>query len=195
MWRLGRQIQYLIVSALIQPRANARSPTPNRGKNQSQGLVCSSRQHRVLPHRLRFITTWSLVPLRHNLLENVLARPIGSPPLRRRVCLARWSQVIHHYPPFLERGSHELCGSFQFPRSCGPQFIFMRWGKHVNGEIQLEKYSNRESQFPPSCQGAMGSLMALWCPCLVVSPDLMNQWRVVGWCFNFPEALVRFQTA
>ena len=35
-------------------------------------------------------------------VENRLARPIRSPPSRRRACVARWSQIIHRYPPFLE---------------------------------------------------------------------------------------------
>ena len=35
-------------------------------------------------------------------VENRLARPIRSPPSRRRACVARWSQVIHRYPPLLE---------------------------------------------------------------------------------------------
>jgi len=35
-------------------------------------------------------------------VENRLTRPIRSPPSRRRACVARWSQVIHRYPPFLE---------------------------------------------------------------------------------------------
>jgi hypothetical protein len=35
-------------------------------------------------------------------VENPLARPISSLPLSRRACMARWSQVIHRYPPFLE---------------------------------------------------------------------------------------------
>ena len=35
-------------------------------------------------------------------VENRLARPIRSPPSSRRACVARWSQVIHRYPPLLE---------------------------------------------------------------------------------------------
>ena len=100
---------------LRSPRANARSLTPDQGKKPIPG-VCSSHQHRVFPYRLRLITTWSLVPLRHNQLENALARPISSPPLRRRVYLARWSQIIHHYPPFLGRRlPNSYVGPPQFP--------------------------------------------------------------------------------
>jgi hypothetical protein len=47
-------------------------------------------------------------------VENALARPIRSLPSSRRVCMARWSQIIHRYPPFL-RESLQLCALSKSP--------------------------------------------------------------------------------
>ena len=86
-------------------RARARYRTTDRGKTKSsQALV--------------FLAPASSSPSSHdqaNILlvcgavmaqpvENRLARPIRSPPSSRRACVARWSQVIHRYPPLLESG-------------------------------------------------------------------------------------------
>ena len=44
-------------------------------------------------------------------VENRLARPIGNPPSSRRACLARWSQVIHRYPPLVRKSAGEPVNS------------------------------------------------------------------------------------
>jgi hypothetical protein len=68
VWRLGRQTNYVIVSAQY-----TLSPARTQGiglligeKQNHHRLLCSSRQHRVLHHLIKYITSWPLVPLRHS---------------------------------------------------------------------------------------------------------------------------------
>jgi hypothetical protein len=83
-------------------RANARDRTTDRGKTtSSQAFVflapASSSPSPAQTHNQLASGAITAQPV-----ENPLARPIRSPPSNRRVCVARWSQVIHRYPPFLD---------------------------------------------------------------------------------------------
>jgi len=83
-------------------RATARYRTTDRGKTKlSQALVflapASSSPSRDQANILLVCGAVMAQPV-----ENRLARPIRSPPSSRRACVARWSQVIHRYPPLLE---------------------------------------------------------------------------------------------
>ena len=88
----------------IETRARARYRTTDRGKTtSSQALVflvpASSSPSRDQANILLVCGAITAQPV-----ENRLARPIRSPPSSRRACVARWSQVIHRYPPLLESG-------------------------------------------------------------------------------------------
>ena len=76
-------------------------------------LLCSSRQHRVLHHLITYNQLDSGA-ITARPVENPLARPIRSLLLSRRACTARWSQIIHRYPPFL-RESLRLCALSKSP--------------------------------------------------------------------------------
>jgi hypothetical protein len=85
-------------------RARARYRTTDRGRTKSsQALVflvpASSSPSRDQAHIQLVCGAVMAQPV-----ENQLARPIRSPPSSRRACVARWSQVIHRYPPLLESG-------------------------------------------------------------------------------------------
>jgi hypothetical protein len=83
-------------------RANASCRTADRGETKSsQALVflapASSSPSCDQAHIQLVCGAVMAQPV-----ENRLARPIRSPLSSRRACVARWSQVIHRYPPLLE---------------------------------------------------------------------------------------------
>ena len=83
-------------------RAKARYRTIDRGiTKSSQALVfLAPASSSPSCDQARILLVYGAVTAQP--LENRLARPIRSPPSRRRACVARWSQIIHRYPPFLE---------------------------------------------------------------------------------------------
>jgi len=83
-------------------RAKARYRTIDRGiTKSSQALVfLAPAPSSPLCDQASILLVYGAVTAQP--VENRLARPIKSPPSRRRACVARWSQVIHRYPPFLE---------------------------------------------------------------------------------------------
>ena len=104
MWRLGRQVSYVIVAAQqkLRPARQLEHWAADRGStNTSQALVflvpASSSPSRDQASIQLVCGAVTAQPV-----ENQLARPIRSPPSSRRACVARWSQVIHRYPPLLE---------------------------------------------------------------------------------------------
>ena len=107
--------------------------------------LCSSRQRRVLHDGSRLVTDWFFGAVTAQPVENRLARPIRSPPSSRRACVARWSQVIHRYPPLLRK----LCGGTRRqPRVLsGPPDRVNEWA--VDFYLRpLEKRVNGKNSFP-----------------------------------------------
>ena len=103
-WRLGRQVSYVIVSAqlTLRPARQLKHWAADRGKTtSSQALMflapASSSPGRKSASNLLVFGAVTTQPV-----ENRLARPIRNPPSSRRACVARWSQVIHRYPPLLK---------------------------------------------------------------------------------------------
>jgi hypothetical protein len=68
VWRLGRQINYVIVSAqsTLRPARKKGIELLIGGKRHHPRRLCTSRQRRVLHHVIRLMTSWPLVPLRHS---------------------------------------------------------------------------------------------------------------------------------
>ena len=83
-------------------RAKARYRTTDRGKTKSSQALVFLVPASSSPSRDQASIQLVCGAVTAQPVENRLARPIRSPPSSRRACVARWSQVIHRYPPLLE---------------------------------------------------------------------------------------------
>jgi hypothetical protein len=83
-------------------RARARYRTTDRGRTKSSQALVFLAPASSSPSRDQANIQLVCGAVTAQPVENQLARPIRSPPSNRRACVARWSQVIHRYPPLLE---------------------------------------------------------------------------------------------
>ena len=85
-------------------RATARYRTTDRGKTKSSQALVFLAPASSSPSCDQANIQLVCGAVTAQPVENQLARPIRSPPSNRRACVARWSQVIHRYPPLLKVG-------------------------------------------------------------------------------------------
>src|SRR5207247_3615680 len=78
-------------------RAKARYRTTDRGKTKSSQAFVFLAPASSSPSCHQTHNQLASGAITAQSVENRLARPIRSPPSSRRVCVARWSQVIHFY--------------------------------------------------------------------------------------------------
>ena len=84
-------------------RAKARYETTDRGKTKSSQALVFLAPASSSPSPDQANTQLVCGAVTAQPVENRLARPIRSPPSSWRACLARWSQIIHRYPPLLRK--------------------------------------------------------------------------------------------
>jgi hypothetical protein len=98
-------------------RAKARYRTTDRGKAKSSQALVFLAPASSSPSRDQANTQLVCGAVTAQPVENRLARPIRSPPSSWRACLARWSQIIHRYPPLLRKLAGEPVDSHMPVRS------------------------------------------------------------------------------
>ena len=86
----------------IETRAKGRDRLTDRGKTKSSPALMFLAPASSSPSCHQTHNQLASGAITAQPVENPLARPIRSPPSSRRVCVARWSQIIHRYPPLLE---------------------------------------------------------------------------------------------
>jgi hypothetical protein len=132
-------------------RANTRNRTTDRGKTKSSQAFVFLAPASSSPSPDQTHNQLASGAITAQPVENRLARPIRSPPLSRRVCMARWSQVIQSLPSFFGklRENLQLWAPSKSPAQVnGPQFIFMptrkrcQWGISIRKTCQWRKSSS-----------------------------------------------------
>jgi hypothetical protein len=132
-------------------RANARDRTTDRGKTKSSQAFVFLAPASSSPSPDQIHNQLASGAITAQPVENLLARLIRSLPLSRRVCMARWSQVIQSLPSFLGklRENLQLWAPSKSPAQVnGPQFIFMptrkrcQWGISIRKTCQWRKSSS-----------------------------------------------------
>jgi hypothetical protein len=123
--------------------ATARFRTTDRGKTKSSQALVFLAPASSSPSRDQANIQVVCGAVTAQPWENRLARPIRSPPSSRRARVARWSQVIHRYPPLLEswRGNPlTVARPVQSPWSSewmGRRLHLLPLENCVNGEINF----------------------------------------------------------